>query len=397
VDLWRPNGEISHDYQDVINLIRDLAKAGAPKDTLFYLPGWSGPYDARYPDYRPVKELGGAAKFRELVQAAHKNRYRVMIHTSPGLVDPYQPAFEERWKKWARREPREEGGEFIMWPGGIPTKALEFDSGRQPFKATTATVKVPDVCEARITVGGFGKERLAVTVGDRTLRMPYDASDPYTFPFPFFFRKGENQIRFSSLVTRHSSPPSDVWYRVHEAVQFPGVWTRPLVNMSPDAAEWRSYIVEKVVAAMREYGIDAVHLDALVQSWAWRPLYEELRRQLPGVAFSNEKNVGEAGLRFISLTQGNRVELPEGRKASPVCQKLVEPYLRFYRHLCGAGSFVPVGSVCSIRPPSVELEEGAEGLHRHLKTVERLGVIRTLRLNYRRFGLDAQTRREVIE
>jgi protein tyrosine phosphatase (PTP) superfamily phosphohydrolase (DUF442 family) len=396
VDMWRPNGEISHDYQDVINLIEDLSKAGAPDDTLLYLPGWSGPYDGWYPEYAPVKELGGARKFRELVQAAHKNGYRVMIHTAPGLVDPYQPEFEARLKNWARRDDAER--EFEGWPGGIPTKPMEFNTGRQPLKATTASVMAPDVCEARVAVGGLNTEPLSVTIGDRTLRMPADASDPYTFPFPFFFRKGENQITFSG------SPPR-AWYRVHEAVQFPSVWTRPMVAMRPDSLEWRAYFVEKVERVVNEFGVDAVHLDAVVKTWEWVALYAEMQRRLPGVAVSNEKNVGEAGLRFISLTQGGGggglEELPRWRKASSVSRRLTEPYLRAYWHLCAAKSFAPVGSVCNVGPPAVPsldvvaAEDKIDGLHRLLNSVAQLGVSRTLRLNYRQYGLDVETRREV--
>jgi hypothetical protein len=134
-------------------------------------------------------------------------------------------------------------------------------------------------------------------------------------------------------------------------------------------------------------------------------LYEEMQRRLPGVAFSNEKNVGEAGLRFISLTQGGGsggiAELPRWRTASGVSRQFTEPYFRSYWHLCAAKSFVRVGSVCNVLPPAVppvpllKEEDRTAGLHRLLKSVEQWEVIRTLRLNYREHGLDAETRREV--
>ena len=102
---------------------------------------------------------------------------------------------------------------FEGWPGGVPTKPIEFDTKPQPLFAATAAVTAPETCEARITVRGLGKERVTVTVGNRTLRMPAGASDPYTFPFPFFFRKGENRIAFAGLQAAASSFPAGASYR----------------------------------------------------------------------------------------------------------------------------------------------------------------------------------------
>ena len=49
-----------------------IDKVGAPKDTLLYLPGWSGPYDGWYPDYWPVKVVA-------IAQSGIWHKYQVCV------------------------------------------------------------------------------------------------------------------------------------------------------------------------------------------------------------------------------------------------------------------------------------------------------------------------------
>jgi hypothetical protein len=110
-DMVRPNWEITHDYDDLQNLAYDLKEAGCPADTIFYLPGWQGPYDALYPTYWPFPDLGGEEGFRRMVDAMHESGYRVMIHVNGWGIDPYHPDIDQLEKYILRYE---DGG-FIGW------------------------------------------------------------------------------------------------------------------------------------------------------------------------------------------------------------------------------------------------------------------------------------------
>jgi hypothetical protein len=389
IDLWRPHGEITQDFADVTRFLEELHRAGAPKDTLLYLCGWSSPYDARYPEYQPAEELGGVEKFQQLVETAHRYGYRVMIHTCPVAFDPWLASFEHFDDCTLKGE--DHPGGFRGWPGGYHSRKLDFDSGKQTAGKRTVTVRVPDKCEARLTVGGFGSVRPNITVRDRTLAIPPDAPDPYTFPFTFFFDKGRNQITFSSA-------PRGLWYRLHESLQFIHVWTYPFVGMDPKSAKWRDYFTQKVVAVVKKFNIDAVHLDAHPiggSTWDCLGLFEQVMEALPGVAFSAEEGLGEIGLKVFGLTQGCWVGEEEMLSRSPLCRKLTSPYIRHYWHLVGARSFVPVGVVWNLNPPSEVTAQSQKQLKRDLARGERLGVIKTLRVNTRKFGLDDETRQAV--
>src|SRR5512140_2702004 len=57
--------------------------ADSPRHTLVYVPGFAGHgIDSHAPDYDPSAHLGGPKKFKQLVDAAHRMGYRVMIHTN---------------------------------------------------------------------------------------------------------------------------------------------------------------------------------------------------------------------------------------------------------------------------------------------------------------------------
>lgn len=386
IDLWRPHGEITQDFADVTRFVDQLHRAGVTEGVLLYLCGWSGPYDARYPEYQPAEELGGQQMFRQLVETAHRYGCRVMIHTCPVAFDPWLPSFEH-FKDCALKGDDHPGG-YRGWPGGYRSRELDFDSGKRTPGSKTATLRVPEKCEACLTVGGFGSARPSVTVGDRTLAVPPGVPDPYPLPFTFFFDKGENRIKFSTA-------PARLWYRVHRARQFVHVWTYPFVGMDPKSAKWRDYFTRKVTAVVRQFKLDAVHLDAHPiggSTWDCLPLFHQVMAALPGVAFSAEEGLGEVGLAVFGLTQGCWLGEEEMPPRSPLCAKLTEPYIRHYWHLVAARSFVPVGPVWNIDPPANVTDQDRQQLTRELSRAERLGVIRTLRVGARRFGLDAGTR-----
>lgn len=374
VDLWRSHGEITQSFEDVVGLLDELHQAGASEGVLLYLCGWSGPYDARYPEYRPALELGGDEGFRRLVETAHRYGCRVMIHTCPVAFDPWLPSFS-RFEDCALRGTDHPGG-YRGWPGGYQGRELDFDSGRRTVNGGTVLLRVPRACEAYLTVGGFGAGRPQITVGNRTLALPVDAPDPYTVPFTFFF-DGESRIQFSAA-------PVGLWCRVHGARRFVHVWTYPFVAMDPKSAEWRDYFTAEVTEVVRDFGLDAVHLDAHSiggSIWDCLPLFQQVMEALPGVAFSAEEGLGEVGLAVFGLTQSCRLGNDEMLPHSPVCARLTNPYIRHYWHLVGARSFVPVGPVWNIDPPAKVTDRDRRQLRRDLQRAQQLGVIPTLRID----------------
>ncbi len=169
VDMLRPHGIIAHDYQDLIGLARDLRKIGCPRETLFYLPGWNGDYDAAYPTYAPHDDLGGEKGFREMMESMHDCGFRVMVHTNPWGVDPSHPNIDRLLQYVVKdRDGRYAGfqtASCTKWGQMAPSfRMLKFRTDRIPIDAPEApssntfsfrTVAVPDACEALFTFGGI--------------------------------------------------------------------------------------------------------------------------------------------------------------------------------------------------------------------------------------------------
>lgn len=86
LELWgmrkdRPGPH--HTFDQMIERLEQWRKLHAPQQTLIYLPGFAEHgIDSHAPDYNPSKELGGEAKFKQLVGTAHELGYHVMIHTN---------------------------------------------------------------------------------------------------------------------------------------------------------------------------------------------------------------------------------------------------------------------------------------------------------------------------
>ncbi len=426
VDLWRSHGEVSHTYQHVIDLMKDLQAAGAPEDTLIYLPGWNWRYDGHYPDYRPSPVLGGTDKFREMVATARRTGCHLMLHLCGPGYDPYLPAFQAM--KSAATIATEktvipdvwvpQGEERILtWLGGR-IRPFHYDSGKQMLTyvwdgderfISFAAPPVPDRMEAYLTIGGVPAS-VRVTVNGRSQeaqRARLSQPEGYTFPFPFFFQPGNNAIQVDAL-DGAVADWSTFWYRIHDAVQMDEVWTYPIAAMNINNPVWQQWLVREIVSLVRTTGVDAIHLDTHhvgVSLWDWREPLAAMREQLPGTVFGSEVQ-DEQGFQTFALTQSSslwpyigRLHQPDpeaGRitwqHRSPISRLITRRYARVYPHLVSSFSFVPVGSVVNHEPPSLPTGAKKRATEEVLAHADELGVIPTLRVNYRDYGLDPATR-----
>ncbi len=86
LELWgmrKDRPEPHHTFEQMIERLEQWRELHDPQQTLVYLPGFAEHgIDSHAPDYNPSKELGGEAKFKQLVDTAHEFGYRVMIHTN---------------------------------------------------------------------------------------------------------------------------------------------------------------------------------------------------------------------------------------------------------------------------------------------------------------------------
>ena len=64
--------------------------------------------------------------------------------------------------------------------------------------------------------------------------------------------------------------------------------------------------------------------------------------------------------------------------------------------MCAANAFVPVGKVCNTYPPR-KMPKTSSELWRALRDFQRLDYVPGLRVNYRKYGLDDETRQFITE
>lgn len=440
-DMMRSHWEIANDYQDLLNLAREISRIRNPREVLFYIPGWQGAYDAVHPDYRPHPDLGGAAKFKELTDYLHQAGFRLMIHTTGWGIDPYRTDIDVI-EKIARRD---EKGEMMGWqtpfPEAHPPRSpLKFKTPRIPltpeaglksFAFTTDTV--PAMCEALFTVGSNkpGKHRIRLTAGHRTLITPtgwFENHIEYQFPFPLMLAAGRNEVRVE--VTGDGGWPGG-WYQVRDTYVPPSpyhTWTHPILMADVTKPEYIRMFTDNLRSVVREYGIDAVHVDTSVfyqpaggVTPPMRDVCMRLREALPGVALAAEWFRTYEEMNFWHLVQGARQSLKnyastvrhpyhpssvvpvEGiaalyawlDKPSSVCD-FSRKFIVVYPHLCAADAFVPVGKVCNVLPAR-QMPFVKEELWNVLRSAGRLNFTPGLRVNYRGYGLDADTRRAIQE
>jgi hypothetical protein len=440
IDMMRSDGETSHDYADVARLAADLGDAGCPKDTLVYLPGWNGPYDAMYPTYRPHPELGGEEGFRRMIESMHANGLRAMVHTNPWGVDPFHPEIERYLPYCVKDKDGRYAGfqtpSLTRWGIAAPPRRIlkwrtgEVHVGAPRGAASFAfdTVGVPDKCEAVMTFGGVAsaKARLRITITRRSQVTPEGAfadGGECMLPFRFLLWPGANRVELE-LVGADGVDLSGCWYRIDECSMPPdpyGTWTYPILFADTTNPEWIEIFVRKVAEAVETYGIDAIHCDATEYEWN-KAVYEALERRLPGLPKSGEgfatlsafgywtfcqTGAGQSLTAHLEAARGTREQgsLPDTSelgealawldKESEVA-RLVGDYIRVYPHLCGANAFVPVGKVCNTSPARL-VPRNKDALRKVLRDAERLAILPALRLNHRRHGLDAESKKAIRE
>jgi len=85
-----------HTFEQIKNRLYEFAELHNPEETLLYLPGFAeNGIDSHAPDYNPSEKCGGEKKFKELVDAAHKLGYKVMIHTNVLALTFQHPMFQK--------------------------------------------------------------------------------------------------------------------------------------------------------------------------------------------------------------------------------------------------------------------------------------------------------------
>jgi hypothetical protein len=370
LDMLRSHGEVMHNYGHVRDLCRELRAAGLGGGILFYLPGYNDRYDAGYPLYGPCEALGGADGFAEMIAAIHDAGHRVMAHTNPYGADPYQAYFEEVEDLALAYDKRLIGGKigpYSGWPGLACPTPIDFDSGQMPLAArvegTTAvfeTCHLPKPMEAFLTLSGvrrFEDGRLRVHLHYRQLTSrPGELADgTCRFPVTLRFTRGVNEVKLEFVGGMPDL--SHATYRIADAVGPPPpndtrlrsrTWTHPIVRMDYTDSRWIGIVRDRLVALVRDYGVDALHTD--------------------GFNIRSCRDLTDLGWR------------------------LHEPYIKVYYHLCKAEAFVPTGKVCDMEPvPDALTDEQKQEVERLWTEATKWHCLPNIRINYRDYGLDPRT------
>jgi len=437
IDMMRSYGEIAHDYNDIINLAKDLKKIGCPKDTLLYIPGHNGAYDSAYPSYEPDSELGGAEKFKEMMETLHKNGYRVMMHTNGWGLDPCHPKIDEYLKYVLKDEEGnyegwQTGGK--IWGGTYPaSRSLKFQTDKIPLNGphkakafSFETVYVPDTCEALVTVGNleFQDARVRLTMNRRSMLTPprwFRDHDEYAFLFPFQLNEGLNKARIE--VVGEAEPDwNKAWYQIRYSFIPISGNTYPILRADTHNPEWIKIFVDEVASVVRKYDIDSLHIDATHYERD-KDVLDKLKAELPSIPIGGEEigimadlgyltfcqNARQSVLTYADITQTlgttrrryipDRSEIEEEYKwlgKQSLVSSFVKDYLYLYPHLGVPTAFVRYYTIGTWVPPP-PTPRRREEQWKALRNSRTLGYIPGLRLNYREYGLDQETVKAIRE
>lgn len=430
LDMMRSHGEICHNYSDLTSLADDLKKVGCPPESLFYLAGWNAAYDAGFPDYRPCAELGGEDGFKRMIERIHDNGYRTMLHANPKGIDPFCPNIERLLPFVIRGA----DGRMKSWqtgPGQMPpTRNLKFRPGlidivplADRSGGTAEFQKVPDDCDALLRIHGEGKELsgLRFSMNGRSQKIPAGEgveSGSFLLPLSFPMKTGSNKLVVEKDAGR---VPEDLKIDIEECFQFRdpfSPWTYPILHADTENPEWIEIFVGRIAEVVEKYQIDAIHLDAATMKIPQnnKGIFNALKERLPGTAIGGEFCSCMVDFGYWSFCQGGTQDLVANAenikrasdcnsippvkglrehyawlgKASPV-GSFVKEYIRSYYHLCAADAFVPVGKVCNTLPAR-KMPFDSQELRDVLANAEDYGVLPNIRVNYREYGLDDESR-----
>lgn len=191
---------------------------------------------------------------------------------------------------------------------------------------------------------------------------------------------------------------------------FPGAATLPFAYMRPCSRAWRNYLLSKILSVVHEFNIDAVYLDQTLividdpkcnMELGLRRLIRELKEMVPDVLVGgegcHERIAGSVPFCQMhgspwSLTQ---VGIPY-EKDSLVYVKLFGDYVFFCGHISIPPAFPGRQVGLLAKSPYYDKFWNKWGYDYAQRYYDLRGAIITVRINYRSFGLDEETRR-VIE
>ena len=175
-----------------------------------------------------------------------------------------------------------------------------------------------------------------------------------------------------------------------------GLAERVFAYVSPDSADFRNLIRDRVRVLVEEFHIDAIHFD---QTHSYRndpyhdhyrgvcALYDEMRQAFPNVLFGGE-SLSEITVPLLPLAQ-TRTGVIQVDDAE-CFQKLFAPYTRRYGH---PGILAPEPTRNPWSHPTWTLE----AFQHQMKMQEAAGAIPTLCLTHRHIRLDSQAAKIVLD
>ncbi|MCC5833178.1 MAG: hypothetical protein JJU20_00450 [Opitutales bacterium] len=121
-DVSTPRGQIVNGFKDIADFVAMADARGFGRDSIFYLPGWDGPYDGTYPDYDAWSTAGGKDELLRLRDVIHDIGGRLVLHLNHAAVSADRlPDYPEL--KNARI--KDDKGSWRMWPGATWSGATQ--------------------------------------------------------------------------------------------------------------------------------------------------------------------------------------------------------------------------------------------------------------------------------